>query len=286
MHDKTLSERLASLPWPTVEDHGTAEPGPGQLWQLSWAHTRLLGFLLDVSEDRMTVAPVTCDDAGDDRTLVLERAESPLAGVPFHIWAGLVAEVPKRTLAQLIGATSPGVAARVRSAQHQPPGTFPPITSPLDNRAELRATIEDDLAELAEASWRPAADASPLRELVPHLRPGALAQVAGIEPGDADQVLNQRWQLDGAQAERVAAAFGLTPDQVREATKVTVDEAIAVRFDRPGRLRVLRARARSRGTTEVEEMTTTVLPLLQAAARTTGHTGPDWDVLIDDALAD
>jgi hypothetical protein len=277
-----LRRRVGGLPWPKPADHETAEPATGEIWRASWGGTSLLVLITGTSEAAVTVAAMTAPETGDEQTLVLTADASPLHGVPFHVWLGVRAELPIRALDERIGSVPDTFMEQVRT---DPGGGFAPITSALDDRAGLRADLEERIAALTAAEWQPTQTGPALRDLV-GVRPGQLAKAIGILPGDATQIYERRRPLDDEAVQRVAATFNLEADAVVAATTPQIPSEILSLFDHPRRCRLVRRRARQEGTSEVAVMHSIADPLAQMAARTTGHEQPDWESLIDSALAD
>lgn len=277
-----LRRRVGALPWPKPANDQPAEPARGDIWRASWGGTSLLLLITATSEAAVTGAALTPPETGDEQTLVLTADASPLPGVAFHVWLGVRAELPIRALDERLGSVPDASMARLRTDAG---GDFPPITSPLDNRAGLRADLEERIAALAAAEWQPAQAGPALRDLV-GLPPGQFAKAIGILPGDATQIYERRRPLDDEAVQRVATTFNLDVDAVIAATRPEIPGEILSLFDHPGRCRLVRRRARQEGTSEVAVMHTIADPLAQMAARTTGHEQPDWASLIDRALAD
>lgn len=277
-----LRRRVGALPWPKPADDHPAEPATGDVWRASWAGTSLLVLITATSGATVTGAAVTPPETGDEQTLVLTADASPLRGVPFHVWLGVRAELPIRALDERVGSVPHAFMEQVRADAG---GDFPPITSFLDDRAGLRADLQERISALAAAEWQSAQVGPGLRDLV-GVPPGQFAKALGILPGDATQIYERRRTLDNEAVERVAATFNLETDAVLAATTPLIPAEILSLFDHPRRCRLVRRRARQEGTSEVAVMHSIADPLAQMAARTTGHEQPDWEALIDSALAD
>jgi hypothetical protein len=274
---------MADVPWPGTEDN-ESDPNKGDLWLAIWEQARALVYILDTTNTSVDVAAATSPDTGDEYTVIVPADASPFPDAGIHIWAQCRGTLPRRALAHRLG-NAPAWVPHVLAAGDAPTGAFPPINDPLDPRAERRAELTDTLDLLAASSWLPVADVR-LRDLVVGIRPGRLAQVTGLEPGDADQVLEGRRSLTDAQVLAVAEAYDLDIAEVARAARPRVADNIAKLFDDPTRLRAVRRRAVEARKTEPEVMIDIALPVIQHAARTTGHAEPDWGALIDDALSD
>lgn len=282
MPGDNLRQRVNRVPWATPPQDIGGDVAAGDLWQATWARSRLLVLILVAAENNITVSPVTETEAGDDGTALLPGDQSPLDGVPFHVWLGLRAVLPQRVLDRRLGPVGPGFRRRLGDTS---PAAFPPITSPLDNRSQVRADLEDRLEALSQAEWQPSATGRSIRELV-GVPPGQFAKAIDILPGDAVNVFARRRPLTPSEADRAATTFNLDlADVVAATTPVVPDEVISI-FDHPRRSRLVHRRAQETGVTEPEVMRQITAPLLEMAARTTGHTPPNWEALIDDALSD
>lgn len=287
MPSERLRQRVADLPWPSTEpteNDATIEPIPGDLWAATWEGTRALVFVLSATVPTIEVCAASTPMTGNDHTVIVSEEQSPIPDAAVHLWANLCATLHRRALDQRLG-SAPQLVDVVTTATVEPTGSFPPIADARDPRAEEQARLEDDLAALAHARWQPDIH-EPLRELIPTIRPGQLAQLTGIDPGAADQVLDGQLSLTDEQAAAVAAAYAINTTQVVRAAIPRVADNVVSLFDTPSRLRALRRRARREGLTEPEAMLEIAVPLARQAARTTGHAERDWEALIDDALRD
>jgi hypothetical protein len=282
MPGDNLRRRVNRLPWATAPPDIGGNVAAGDLWQATWARSRLLVLILVVGEKNITVSPVTESETGDDRTAILPGGQSPLDGVPFHVWLGLRAVLPQRVLDRRLGPVGPEFRRQLGDTI---PTAFPPITSALDNRSQVRADLEDRLEVLSQADWQPVATDRSIRELV-GVPPGQFAKAIDILPGDAVNVFARRRPLTPSEAARAATTFNLEVTDVVAATTPRVPDDVISIFDHPRRCRLVHRRAQKTGLTEPEVMRQITAPLLELAARTTGHTPPNWEALIDDALSD
>lgn len=283
MASENLRRRLANLPWPQMEDT-TTDPDPGDLWLASWDHARVLVYVLAATGTTFEVSVATAPITGNDHTVIVPEDQSPVTGAAVHVWADIHAALPLRAFDRRLG-TAASLLGTVATATITPTGAFPPITSDLDPRREELARLEDDLATVASARWQPEVSVR-LRDLISGIRPSSLASATGLEPGDADQVLDGRRALTPPEIAAVADRFNVPAPAVAAAARPVLDDAVVSLFDQPARTRKLRNRAATSGRTVPEEMYAVTLPLMQQAARTTGHEDRNWEALIDDALAD
>lgn len=283
MASENLRRRLANLPWPQTEDTTTG-PNPGELWLATWDDARVLVYVLAATGNTFEVSAASTPITGNDHTVIVTEGQSPVAGAALHIWADIRAALPLRAFDHRLG-TAPDLLNPVATANVTPTGAFPAITGDLDPRREELARLEDDLATVASARWQPDVPVR-LRDLITGIRPSSLANATGLEPGDADQVLDGRRALTPPQVDAVADKFNVPARAVAAAARPVIDDTVVALFDQPARTRMLRKRAATSGRTVPEEMYAIALPLMQQAARTTGHEDRDWEALIDDALAD
>lgn len=284
MASENLRRRLGTPPWPPTEE--TTDPHPGDLWLATWDDARVLVFVLFATDTAATfeVCAATAPLTGNDHTVIVPEDQSPVTGAAVHVWANLQACVPQRAFDQRLG-SAPDLLRVVAAAALTPTGAFPPIVDDLDPRREEVARLEDDLATVASARWQSEVPVR-LRDLISGIRPSSLGEATGLEPGDADQVLDGRRMLSPAQIDSVAHTFNVPAPAVAAAARPVIDDQVVALFDQPARTRKLRARVAASGRTVAEEMVAVALPLMQQAARTTGHEDRNWEALIDDALSD
>ncbi|MEI2652229.1 MAG: hypothetical protein V9G12_08745 [Microthrixaceae bacterium] len=251
-----------------------------------WNDARVLVYVLSAADTAATfeVCAATAPLTGNDHTVVVPEDHSPVTGAVVHVWADVQARLPQRAFDQRLG-SAPDLLGRVAAATITPTGSFPPIAGDLDPRREELARLEDDLATVASARWQSEVPVR-LRDLISGIRPSSLAKATGLEPGDADQVLDGRRELTPAQIDSVARTFNVPAPAVAAAASPVIDDEVVALFDQPARTRKLRTRAAASRRTVPEEMYAVALPLMQQAARTTGHEDRNWEALIDDALSD
>lgn len=283
MPSEHLRQRIANLRWPQADDT-QSDPAAGDLWLATWEGARALVYVLSASDSTAEVAVATTPETGDDHTIIVSEDQAPVPGSTVHIWAGQRAILPRRAFDERLG-SSQSLLEVVRAAIDDPTNAFPPIDGATDPRAERRAELEDGLDALERAAWQPA-NATRLRDLLPNVRPGQLAGQLSIDPGDADHLLSGQRSLTRDEAERAAILHDRGVDELLHASRPRVLDEIVVYFDQPERLRRVRRKARRLGLTEPEMMVEIAVPLMQQAARTTGHAERDWGALIDDALGD
>jgi plasmid maintenance system antidote protein VapI len=227
-------------------------------------------------------AAASSDDVGDDHAMVAETVE----GLRPTVWGSVRALVPTFTLDVRLGDLTPAsrewLAAIVAG---DGVGVWPPISSNLDDRALVRAALEDRLAALSTAAWLPSAPASE----GPALADAAAA--AGVEasdvarhlritPGDARRVLQGRRELTPSEAELLEALLGPTAGQV-----LTFDPGLIVELDLPEHRPALHehAVAHHQGD-EVGARRAVAGRMMAIAARHRQPGSRNWKALITDAL--
>jgi plasmid maintenance system antidote protein VapI len=272
-----------------------ADPGAGQLWQLEWEGRGAVGLIVGVDADTVRVVPAEDDPhLGDDWALLLEEAASPI-GLGFLLWTGLAVSVPKRVLNVLLGVVPEPVmtgvqdalAARAARQSAAADGIGAPISSVLDERAQLVESINQRFAELAAATWLPAAG-EPVRvgELLQAagLKATQVADHLGLPPREVLKLVRNQRPLSPEEAVRLAELLGVAPSTLG-ATLAIPTELVAA-LDRPHRRTRLRALAETAGTSEAAFRRAEALAILPMAARRTGapNAGPDWEQLVEDRL--
>jgi plasmid maintenance system antidote protein VapI len=273
-----------------------ADPRAGQLWQLEWDGRGAVGLIVGVDADTLLVVPAEDDPhLGDDWALLLDEADSPI-GLSFVLWTGQAASVPLRVLNVVLGVVPELVMSRVQDALGAraanrlgaADGVGAPISSVLDERAQLVEVIKQRFAELAAATWLPATAGEPARI-------GELLQAAGLQATQvadhlglpAREVLklvrNQR-SLSPEEAVRLAELLGVAPSTL--GATVSVPTELVAALDRPHRRAQLRALAEAARTSEAAFRRGEALAILPMAARRAGApgAGPDWEQLVEDRL--
>jgi plasmid maintenance system antidote protein VapI len=201
-----------------------------------------------------------------------------------------------RVLNVLLGVVPEPVMTRVQDvlaarAAHQSgaaDGIGAPISNVLDERAQLVEGIRRRFAELAAASWLPAAAGGPVRV-------GELLQAAGLQatrvaehlrlpPREVLKLVRNQRPLSPEEAVRLAELLGVAPRTLD--TTVSIPAALVAALDRPQRRAQLRALAEAAGTSEAAFRRAEALAILPMTARRAGapDAGPDWEQLVEDRL--
>jgi plasmid maintenance system antidote protein VapI len=273
-----------------------ADPGAGQLWQLEWDGRGAVGLIVGVDADTVRVVPAEDDPhLGDDWALLLEEAASPI-GLGFVLWTGLAVSVPMRVLNVLLGVVPEPVmtgvqdafAARAANQAGAADGIGAPISSVLDERAQLVEGIKRRFAELAAASWLLAAAGEPARigELLraAGLQATQVADHLGLPPREVLKLVRNQRPLSPEEAVRLAELLGVAPSTL--GATLAIPTELVTALDRPSRRTQLRALAETAGTSEATFRRAEALAILPMAARRTGapDAGPDWEQLVEDRL--
>jgi transcriptional regulator with XRE-family HTH domain len=273
-----------------------ADPGAGQLWQLEWDGRGAVGLIVGVDADTVRVVPAEDDPhLGDAWALLLEEADSPI-GLGFVLWTGLAVSVPMRVLNVLLGVVPEPVmtgvqdalAARAAHRLGAADGIGAPISSVLDERAQLVESIKRRFAELAVATWLPATAGEPVRvgELLQAagLQATQVAEHLGLPPREVLKLVRNQRPLSPEEAARLAELLGVAPSTL--GATVSIPAELVAALDRPHRRTQLRALAETAGTSEAAFRRAEALAILPMAARRTGapDAGPDWEQLVEDRL--
>jgi plasmid maintenance system antidote protein VapI len=273
-----------------------ADPGAGQLWQLEWDGRGAVGLIVGVDADTVLVVPAEDDPhLGDDWALLLDKADSPI-GLSFVLWTGLAVSVPMRVLNVLLGVipkpvmtgVQDALAARAAHQSGAADGIGAPISSVLDERAQLVEGIKQRFEELAAATWLPAAAGEPARigELLraAGLQATQVADHLGLPPREVLKLVRNQRPLSPEEAVRLAELLGVAPSTL--GATLSIPAELVAALDRPHRRTQLRALAETAGTSEAAFRRAEALAILPMVARRTGapDAGPDWEQLVEDRL--
>jgi hypothetical protein len=272
------------------------EPAAGQLWQLEWAGRGAVGLVVGVDADEVRVVPAEDDpQLADAWAVPLDTKDSPI-GLAFVLWTSLAARVPMRVLNVFLGVVPEGVLTQVAEAlaaraTDQPGaagGIGAPISSILDERAQLEEGTKGRFEELAAATWLPTSASEPV-DVGGLLRAAGLqatqvADLLGLPPREVLKLVrNQRPLLPGEPGP-LADLLGVAPDTL--GSTVAIPPGLIAALDRPQRRLRLRALARAAGASEAAFRWAEALAILPMAARQTGapKAEPDWEQLVEDRL--
>ena len=258
------------------------DPVEGEIWRAAWESCVQLVLVMAVGDDDIGVAPVSPDvELGDDDTVRLEPGP-PLTHA-LGVWRGLEGRLPMRVLDVRVAAVPPGEMERVRNE----PAEGAAVTSPLDERSQLRTRLDKRMVELADATWIPASsDPVDLQQRIRErgVAPSTLARELDVTPGDVTDLVRGDRQPSAEQATIFAQILDVSVDQLMSAN---VDQNLIWALDRPQFRRRLAERGRAAGVDDEAawrlHVATSELPV---AARTTGNKDPRrrWMGLIQDYL--
>lgn len=250
----------------SVFDAAPVDPSEGEIWRAAWGTCVQLVLVAEVHDADFVAVPVNPDiDLIDDHAVLIEPGASLTH--PLAAWSGLRRPLPIRVLDVRVATVHASDLEAVRRGQ----GAGAPITSVLDERAQLRDALAARVDELAKATWLPAT--SNVIDLGGMLRarnlsPSKLAPELGIAPGDVIALARGDRAPSPEQAEILARLLAVPLEQLPSAP---VDPDLVWALDRPR----CRRRLAERGTAEGEpdeaawrlRVATSKLPM---AARTTG----------------
>ncbi len=258
------------------------DPREGEIWRAAWHTCVLLVVVTEVEDNDIDAVPISPDlDLGDDHTIRIEPGP-PLVH-PVGAWRELSERLPMRVLDTRIGALSARDLDRLRNE----PGDGAPITSPLDERHQIQASLSARMTELSAASWVPSrSEPVDLRQRIRDqgLDPSALAAELGATPGDVMDFVRGDRTPSPEQAAVLAPLLDLAVDQL---LSVSLDDNLVWALDRPQFRKPLAQRGRDAGFDDEAvwrlQVATTELPV---AARTTGTNDPRrrWMGLIQNYL--
>jgi hypothetical protein len=234
-----------------------------------WQETALVALVAEVDPPLVKAVPVTLDAEPDD-SAVLAPASAHDLGVDVVIWASDDAEVPMRVLEFKLGALSGSGAARLA------PGTT--NWGPTDPRSRLRASLQDAVESLADASWAPSAtdEALDLEVLLDSVDFDDVVTAVGSVPL-AGRLRRGGAMLTEEQAARLADLLGVPVGQLIAATLPALPDDLVAAMDTPEvRARVDRV-ASSRHREEIETWRSCAYAVLALAAREHDRKQTAWD---------
>jgi plasmid maintenance system antidote protein VapI len=272
-----------------------ADPDAGQLWRFEWDGRGAVGLIVGLDADTLLVVPAEDDPhLGDDWALLLDEADSPI-GLSFVLWTGLAVSLPLRVVNVLLGVVPEPVMTGVQDALGARAANrlgaadgIGAISSVLDERAQLVEGIKRRFAELAAATWLPAAAGEPARigDLLQAagLQATQVADHLGLPPREVLKLVRNQRPLSPEEAVRLAELLGVAPSTL--GATVSIPAELVAALDRPHRRAQLRALAEAARTSEAAFRRAEALAILPMAARRTGApgAGPDWEQLVEDRL--
>ena len=211
-------DRLHAMTWPTV-DIDRPDPAAGQLWRAAWAETALVVAITAATTATVDVVAASGPDAGDEHTVLAETAN----GIVYSLWTTLERTLPIFVLDYRI--------ADIELPETLPAdGGFPLITSVLDDRSLVQASLLDALDTLEALSWTGDGNDADLMAAADAAGVGASKVAAELDvlPGAARRILRRTQQPTPEQAEKLEELLG-----VAVSGAVVVDEDLVAEMDRP-----------------------------------------------------
>ncbi len=277
---RTVAPSLAALA--SVLDAAAVDPSEGEIWRAAWRTCVQLVLVAEVRDADFDAVPVNPDiELIDDHAVLIEPG-APLTH-PLAAWSGLRRCLPIRVLDVRVTTVPASDLEAVRRGR----GAGAPITSVLDERAQLRDALVARVNELANATWLPAtSNVIDLGEMLRarKLSPSNLAPKLGINPGDITALARGDRVPSPEQAEMLARLLEVAPEQLPSAP---VDADLVWALDRPRFRRRLAERGAAEGESdEVAWRLRVATSKLPIAARTTGSVDPRrrWTGLIETYL--
>jgi hypothetical protein len=261
----------------------------GQVWRARWEQLTVLVLVLRVADRRVEIVPVTIDPPVEDGRCVVVDGPSTTFGVDATAWAGLRTTVPIRVLDRLIDAWRAVVVDAVVAAGLGRPWSANTavrpgrrIASDLDTDALFRAELADQVHDLADVSLLPASEqteqqSSTLGALLGNrLDLGSLCKTLNMKQAMVMRVLHGKLPLQPAQVDLVAAATGLSTDEIRMAVR-PLPHGLAAAAEHPRWRPTWTQRANRLRVTEAEAQLAGSYGVFALAARQTGGGEPDWN---------
>lgn len=281
MSTDPLLQRLQGLRWPSPAGD-RPDPAVGQVWVLAWANVRTFGLLTAVTRRTVDVTFLSTTGAGDENTV-----EVPLdnAGLRLSAWLTITGTVRRFALDQRVGDLTPGVVDDLAGQ----PRRWAAISSVLDDRALVRAELEDDADELTAVEWLPDGSVQPvgLVERAQELGLG-IADVRahlGLSAGAASRLLQRRALPTDEQTAALAELLQVPLGDIRG--HLDIDPGLVDVLDRPAVRPALRLIAGERfGGDEQAARLDRASRTLALAARHQVPGETDWETLLNDALHD
>lgn len=238
------------------------EPAPGQVWQLWWDTTVLIGVLIEVSTSTVTLWPSTIDiHLADQTCLVVDATHTSLAA-GLACWPAQETVVGSFTLHRCL-ASLPDQDVAAASHAWRSDATLPsgwargPVRDGADPSLRQSAELMDRAAGLSAASWRDPAweqsiDAGEPTSLADLLAARGLTATWLAKTLDVPArvaITLYRGSRAPTDEQKVLLAEAL---EVTEAPARRPDSAVLDALDRPALRGLLRAVAAAEGTDEVK----------------------------------
>jgi hypothetical protein len=280
MTNDPLLQRLSGLAWPRPSmDH--PDPSAGQLWRAEWRDIVCLVVVLAGPVGReVAVAAAIAEEVGDEASLPA-TTESGLIPV---VWCAVAKSIKVVTLEhRLADLTADGRDAVQQAVAGRSPHRWARISSPLDDRAVVRAELTDALEQLAAAEWAPQADGGSLAHQAEAAGVGVseVRRRLGIAPGDARNLLQGGRSPRLEELAPLTELLGAPPEG-----GVSYDPELVHDLELPRFRARLEQRAAATGETDPVALRRAFAEeLLPMAARMRGQARRDWKAIIAEVLS-
>lgn len=275
---ESVRQRLAAavdnavVPFAETVDGDIPVPAPGQFWRARWNEVATTVLIAAPSKrDHVHAAAVTFDTDLAEHVARLATASVTTLGLDVVIWSADMVELPVAVLDRYLGAVKAPDNGRNTIQMFLSTQTVPGPDENLPGKhTSLRASLKDDLAVLARASWL--TDSAPDAAVsLAGLKASHIADALNIALNEALQVKRGVRKLTLAQAQALADIAEPVADQSTGALRVQVPDVVVSLFNGPDvRARVVEFAARyHRDENEVREAAAHEIAL-NVAARATG----------------
>ena len=258
-------------------------PRVGQVWRAVWEETVANVYVDAVSDDTVTVCPMTGDPALVSAVRVfLTATESPL-GYPSAIWSGLRLEAPAFVLAGCYGE----VPQEVLEEPHAPVAPLSERARSADPGWHLEQHVRRTFALLAEASWLPTTQpVGPVRALMNSAKVTArrLAESTGLTTDILELLLDGSWWIGEQSKEMLASSLNLSAQDLPHEDPFAEASELARAINSPFRKQAFLLRSQRDRVREAVARLTAAQELLPARTRRAAQAVDErakWDQLLD-----
>lgn len=215
-----------------LQERSCEEIKPGQIWRARWegisVAVLVVGALSEENRELcVPVVPITIEPHGENEQSLVIDSFANMFGIEVALWLGLKKEIPLRTLDICFGEMPNQITAYCELVSRDESAEVPygarigrPITSVFADDAEIEATLEDELAELAQAKGLVVEDSGPtrlhLREQIAHIDLDDVMAELNITQAVAMQVLRGHARLTVGQIQILARLANMNPEDVSQ----------------------------------------------------------------------
>lgn len=279
MPNDPLLQRLSDLSWPQPKmDRPQVEPG--QLWRAAWQDVACLVVILEVPVGRQVSVAAASEAGSGDETAVVASTD---AGLSSLLWGSVTASIKVFTLEyRLADLSGESLAAVINTMHGENPNAWARISSPLDDRALVKADLLAAVEYLARAEWVPRAAGMALSEQAKRSGLGVAEVSSALEipAGDARALLQGKRAPRTTELGALSELFG---EVYMEA--VSYDADLVAFMDLPEyRERLERRGASRRMTDPVALRRSFAEDLMPVAARMRSQPKRDWRTLMEEVL--